>query len=489
MITFKESIAIFLKGICRNKISCIGATITTITFPLLLIGTFLDFMGIFHNQLFGAVLYLMLTPLFLTGHAIFFYGFFFVKSDPDKKSVFSFAYFTDHFKNITTKTSFRKVILFSTLLAVGNFFIVLMIAFMGHHYSETPEFCGTLCHSTMNPEYVSYQNSPHSRVACVDCHVGPGLKWFVASKISGLRQVVSLATNTYDRPIKVPIHGLRPTQGTCEECHRPQLFVGEKLIVRNKYEEDEENSLLQTVLLLKVGSGGHRGTKASGIHWHISEGTKISYTYLDKSRQQISRVKLTRADGTEVVYNNSDFEGEEGGKGNNSHEGGSKIMDCVDCHTRPTHMYQSASQALNNRIDSGEISKDIPYIKQQAMEVINQDYPSHAVAKKQIAAALTSWYHENQADFIKDKGELLENSIGAIQEAYTDNVFPSMKIGWDNYIGNLGHLDDGGCFRCHNESFESAAGDTISQDCDNCHVILAEEEQEPEIIKTLKGEE
>ena len=489
MITFKESIAIFFKGICRNRISCIGATITTITFPLLLVGTLLDLMGIFHNQVFGAVLYMFLTPLFLTGHAIFFYGFFFGKTDPDKKSVFSFAYFTEHFKNITTKTSFRKVILFSTLLAVGNFFILLMVAFTGHHYSETPEFCGTLCHSVMNPEYVSYQNSPHSRVACVDCHVGPGLKWFVLSKVSGLRQVVKLTTNTHDRPIKVPIHGLRPTRETCEECHRPQLFVGEKLIVKNKYQEDEKNSLLQTVLLLKVGSGGHRGTKASGIHWHVSEGTKISYTYLDRDRQQISQVKLTRADGSEVVYKNSDLEGEAGEKDQDSHEGGTKAMDCVDCHTRPTHMYQSASVALNNRIESGEISRDIPFIKKQAMEVIQHDYPSHEIAKKQIAIKLKDWYQKNQAEFVQKNGALLEKAIGAIQTAYTDNVFPSMKIGWDNYIRNIGHQDDGGCFRCHNESFESAEGDTISQDCDTCHVIMAEEEEEPEIIKTLKGEE
>ena len=489
MITFKDSIAIFFKGICRNKFSCLGATITTVTFPILLVGTLLDFMGIFHHQIFGAILYLIITPLFLTGHALFFYGYFLVKNSPDKKSVFSFDYFTTHFKNISAKTSFRKVILFSTLLGVGNFFILLVVTFMGHHYTETPEFCGTLCHTVMNPEYVSYQNSPHSRVACVDCHVGPGLKWFVQSKISGLRQVVELATDTYDRPINVPIHGLRPTQGTCEKCHRPQLFVGEKLIVKNKYEEDENNTLLQSVLLLKVGSGGHKGTKASGIHWHVSDGTTINYTYLDKDRQQIATVHLTRSDGTEVLYTNSDFSDEGAEKSGNRHAGGAKTMDCVDCHTRPTHMYESANVALDKRFDSGEISTEIPFIKQQAMIAITGEYGSHQVAREQIRSTLTSWYQKNQADFIKENKALLETAIGAIQEAYTENVFPGMKIGWDNYIRNLGHLDDGGCFRCHNESFESEAGDTISQDCDTCHVIMAEEEENPEILATLKGYE
>ncbi len=486
MITMRESIAIFFKGICRNRLSCLGATITTITFPLLLVGTLLDAMGVFHNQMIGAILYMVLTPLFLTGHAIFFFGFFLVKSDPNKKSVFSFAYFTEHFHNISEKTSFRKVILFSTLLAVGNFFIVLMVAFTGHHYSETPEFCGTLCHQTMTPEYVSYQNSPHSRVACVDCHVGPGLKWFVLSKVNGARQLVGMVTGNYDRPIKVPIHGLRPAQQTCEECHRPQLFVGEKLMVKDKYQEDETNTLLQTALLLKVGSGGHRGTKASGIHWHVSKGNKISYTYLDHDRQQISQVTLSRDDGSEIIYKNSDLE-EEMAKG--SDEGGTKLMDCVDCHTRPTHMYESASVALNKRITNEEISKEIPFIKQQAMAAIQEEYSSHEEAKEQISTKLQAWYQENQADYLKENKEIFAKAVASIQEAYTDNVFPSMKIGWDTYIRNIGHLDDGGCFRCHNDSFESADGETISQDCETCHIVMAEEEEEPEIIKTLRGEE
>ena len=41
-------------------------------------------------------------------------------------------------------------------------------------FMDEPEFCGTACHSVMNPEWVTYQQSPHARVKCVECHVGEG---------------------------------------------------------------------------------------------------------------------------------------------------------------------------------------------------------------------------------------------------------------------------------------------------------------------------
>jgi hypothetical protein len=47
----------------------------------------------------------------------------------------------------------------------------------------------------MKPEYTAYQNSPHARVACVNCHIGPGANWFVKSKLSGTWQVISVTFN------------------------------------------------------------------------------------------------------------------------------------------------------------------------------------------------------------------------------------------------------------------------------------------------------
>jgi hypothetical protein len=54
------------------------------------------------------------------------------------------------------------------------------------------------------------------------------------------------------------------------------------------------------------------------------------------------------------------------------------------------------------------------------------------------------------------------------------------------YPNNLGHMDSPGCFRCHDGSHMTADGkETIGQDCDTCHQLLAVEESAPDILKTL----
>jgi hypothetical protein len=109
------------------------------------------------------------------------------------------------------------------LIFITTTFVLIFISAIGtyeaFHYSESVEFCGTLCHKVMEPEYVAYQNSPHARVACVECHVGPGVDWYVRSKLSGLYQVYSVTFGLYPRPISTPVKSLRPARETCEKCH------------------------------------------------------------------------------------------------------------------------------------------------------------------------------------------------------------------------------------------------------------------------------
>jgi hypothetical protein len=81
------------------------------------------------------------------------------------------------------------------IFSVGSTIFLLLSAigsYEAFHYTESVEFCGTLCHDVMNPEYVAYKNSPHAKVACADCHVGAGADWYVRSKLSGLYQVYSV---------------------------------------------------------------------------------------------------------------------------------------------------------------------------------------------------------------------------------------------------------------------------------------------------------
>lgn len=458
--------------------------IISISFPLLLVCALLDVLGVVQNPLFGAWIYGVLTPLFILGHIIFFIGFFFIKSGPGKQSPCSYGYLKSHFPHISEKTNFRALILLASFLAIGNFIVLVVVGYTGHHYSETAQFCGTLCHTAMSPESKGHKISPHSRVACVDCHVGSGIQNFLSSKIAGMRQVVSVTVGSYGRPIRVPTHGLRPAKETCEECHRPELFHGDTLKVTDRYLEDEKNSRLQTVLLMKLGSGG-QDIGARGIHWHVSSENTIMYSYEDEYRERISQVHLRKADGSELIFKNPDLTGGDHAK---SPRHGIKEMDCVDCHNRPAHIYLSPEEALDKRITNGLISRELPFIKKKAMELITASYPSKEQALQKVASTLPAWYTKHYPELALEKSSLILEAVASIQTAYRDNIYPNMKIDWNTYPSNLGHQDDKGCFRCHNDTLEAADGTVISQDCETCHILLAEDESDPEIIRTLRGE-
>src|SRR5690606_24520839 len=152
------------------------------------------------------------------------------------------------------------------------------------------------CHEVMEPEYTAYLHSPHSKVSCVECHIGPGASWFVQSKLSGVRQVFAVAGKTYSTPIETPVHNLRPAEEICEECHRPEKFSGDPLKGHRRYLDDETHTPTYTVLLMLLGGGHGQG---KGIHrWHISEDKVTTYLASGGKRQKSDVVRVTEKDGT-----------------------------------------------------------------------------------------------------------------------------------------------------------------------------------------------
>jgi nitrate/TMAO reductase-like tetraheme cytochrome c subunit len=147
----------------------------------------------------------------------------------------------------------RNVAFIVLAITFANVLIVSLAAYTGVHYMDSNEFCGTVCHSVMEPEFSAFQDGPHSRVGCVQCHIGPGAPWFVKAKISGLRQVIAVNLKTYSRPIPSPVHNLRPARETCEQCHWPEKFHGDKVKVIHEFASDETNTESTTTLQIHVG--------------------------------------------------------------------------------------------------------------------------------------------------------------------------------------------------------------------------------------------
>jgi len=375
----------------------------------------------------------------------------------------------------------RKAVLIVLMLTLANIVILAAATYKGVEVMDSTEFCGETCHTVMSPELTAYRGSPHSRVNCVECHIGPGADWFVKSKLSGAWQVVSVAFDLFPRPIPTPIHDLRPARETCEQCHWPEKFVGDKLEVITHYENDEANTELKSVLLLRVG--GIEGRTSHGIHWHVDPENSIRYRS-DESRMNISEVELSLPDGSVKAFRRP--AGSETADHPGEGDGQWRVMDCVDCHNRPTHVYHMPAPAIDHAIQQGLIDRALPYVRREGLKALQGTYESHDEAREAIASHLVSFYEAEYPEIAAEQRETIDEAAEQVGAVYAKNVFPEMKVEWGTYPNHIGHEEFPGCFRCHDDELATEDGETISQDCFTCHTLLAMEEDSPEILETLR---
>lgn len=343
-------------------------------------------------------------------------------------------------------------------------------SYQAYEATESVAFCGTTCHTVMEPEYVTYHNSPHARVRCVDCHVGPGAGWYVRSKLSGMYQVYSVMFDKFPRPIPPVIHNLRPAQETCEQCHWPEKFFNAEERRFTHYLADEANTPWEIRMLIKVGGGAAPHGRGEGIHWHMNIGNHIEYIASDPYRQTIPWVRFTnRATGETVVFESGESLGEE-----QIAAAEIRTMDCMDCHNRPSHSYRSPSAAINEAIETGEIARSLPFVKKTGIRLLIDDYPDVDSAVAAIERGITEFYRESAPDVLTEQASEVETAVRALQGIYRRNFFPLMKARWDVYPENSGHWIFDGCFRCHAGNHRSADGRVITDRCSACHEITAQ---------------
>jgi nitrate/TMAO reductase-like tetraheme cytochrome c subunit len=353
----------------------------------------------------------------------------------------------------------RRVILTFVSGAVVFLLLSAIGCYNAFNFTESVTFCGEVCHKVMQPERVAHEHGPHARVACVECHVGPGVSWFVKSKISGSYQLYAVAFNKYPRPIPTPIKNLRPARETCEACHWPQSFVGNMDRTINYFQSDASNSPYSIRLLLKIGGSDPRQGPVGGIHWHNLPGNKVEYVASDAARQVIPWVRVTDAKGNVTVFKTARFT-------NDVSKMEIRTMDCIDCHNRPAHNFLSPEQAVNQAMALGRIDPSIPWIKTNAVYVLTRKFQTDNEATNQIAAMLAAKYPGDAR---------VKAAIPVVQQIYEYNFFPFMKSNWAAYPNDIGHMIWPGCFRCHDGEHKTADKKrVITDNCNACHNILAQ---------------
>jgi hypothetical protein len=371
-------------------------------------------------------------------------------------------------------------------LTAVNAVILASVSYFAVEHMDTVEFCGTTCHTVMRPEFTAYEHSPHSRVSCVQCHIGPGASWFVRSKLDGLRQVWKTLWNTYQRPVPSPVHTLRPARETCESCHWPAKHHGDKIRIFARFGRDEANSPSYSALLLKTGGGRLDLGQHGGIHWwHIYSDNRIRYVAKDEGREEIIWVELTTLNGDVRTYTR---EGEEL-PGQGELDLRARVMDCIDCHNRPTHLFQEPSKAMDAVLESTPELLQLPYYKRQALWAIGQSYETHDEGVAAVKAAVETYYAEEHPHVLEEQPDLVTRAAEAAASVYDRSFFPEMNTDWETHQNHIGHEEFPGCWRCHDDELLSDEGNhVIEQDCELCHGFLLEDiASKPDFEELLTG--
>ena len=463
-----------------NAISMVGASVAAISLALIMFMMTLEFFSDSHSPYVGIIAFLILPAFLVMGLTAAGVGV--IRQQRRRRLGLPGI---DQLPKIdfNNPTHFRAVVLVG-----GGFIIFLALTAFGSYqafeYTESDAFCGTVCHVEMKPEYTAYSVSPHARVGCVKCHIGSGAEWFVKAKISGLYQVYAVLFDKVPRPIETPIKNLRPSRDTCEQCHWPAHFYNEKLVVHDYFGSDEDNAHWKLHLLMKIGGGGEDGP-AKGIHWYMNIKNLIEYVAVDEKRLEIPWVKSTGPDGTEKIYRSveSDFSDEDLA----GHE--TRLMDCIDCHNRPTHHYNPPATLVNRAMSLEQISHDLPGIKWLLVELMSREYETGGEALAAIEAGVNKHYAEDHPDIVESRAEDIAAAISVAQRLFSVNIFPGMKVNWREFPDHIGHLTTPGCFRCHDGVHETESGEVLSRDCNVCHTIVAQERKTGEVLVSLDSVE
>lgn len=369
---------------------------------------------------------------------------------------------------------FRHGIDFVIVATFINFIILGTASYRGVAYMDSPSFCGQTCH-VMHPEFAAYTVAAHSHVECTACHVGSGAASYVRAKVNGTKQLIEVSLHNYPTPIPAPVRTLRPAREICEGCHTPAKFIGEKLLVKSSFADDEKNSKTMTMVLLHLG-GRDSLSHLTGIHGvHFGH---IEYIATDPTRTTIPWAERTYADGSKTAFGTSSLKG-------TVPDGERRVMDCIDCHNRAAHTMQTAEDALNRAMAEGAISAELPWVHKKGLALLKADYATEAEARVKIPAQLTQFYREEHPDVLAAHPDLVKAAGQGLVYVFTTNSFPDMKVTWGSHPNHIGHMSYPGCFRCHDGDHVAKDGKALTQDCTACHNLLAVDEAKPKILSDL----
>lgn len=462
-----------------NPVTLVGVAISIVSFGLIIFLILLELTAGHQKPYMGIIAFVILPAILIIGLLVAVVGII-REHRREKRRKDSGDYLPSiDLNNPRHRTAFLYFSFGTLLLLIFSAFG----SFKAYEHTDSDQFCGETCHTVMNPEYTAYQFSPHARVGCVKCHIGPGAGWFVRSKLSGTYQMYAVTFNKFPRPIPTPIQNLRPAQETCEQCHWPKHFFSEKMHQNTYFLSDEKNTKWTLDLLVKIGGGNSEAGPTSGIHWHMNINNELTYVPIDSQRQVIPWIRSRAPDGKITVYRSTDIPMSEA----DLQKYVTRRMDCLDCHNRPSHIYHPPQRSINHVMAAGWVDPELPNVKSVAVKALEYPYTTKQIGLDSIKLTLEEYYQTNYPELTAKKKTEIGRTVEEVQKIYSRNYFPEMRVSWRKFNNNIGHMYYPGCFRCHDGKHVSDDGKVLSRDCNICHTILAQQFERDKLRLSLGG--
>lgn len=355
-------------------------------------------------------------------------------------------------------------ILLIGLAFIAGFIVLGIGAVELWDYTNSVAFCTNVCHNVHPEETHAFQDSFHAEVKCTECHMGRvGTLQGIVLKAGHFRHLIDIITGNFQRPLVSTT--MRPAIESCELCHYPPAFHGDKVLTIFHYLPDPPNTQERIYQLMHTGAGARTDAAAYGIHWHIS--SPVEYITTDPTEKQvIPWVRVTFPDGTTEEYNDvtNPLTPEEIATGTK------KTMDCVDCHNRVGHPFLSPDALIDQAMANGQISADLPDIKHELSLVLSATYADQQQAQKAVSQ-FADRYKTDHPDVATTMSAQIDAAAQVASGMLDKLVFTAPGVTWQSFPDNSAHKDFAGCFRCHDGKHLSADGKAIRLECNICHGI------------------
>jgi hypothetical protein len=236
------------------------------------------------------------------------------------------------------------------------------------------------------------------------------------------------------------------------------------------FSPDQANTPVRYNLLMRIGGGSKELGLGKGIHWHINPMVSVRYWARDRARDDIPWIEVKRANEPPRIYRSADCPDPL------PKDAEIRMMDCVDCHNRPSHVFRSPGQLVDQAMATGALDRSLPYLKRHATNLFEKQYPDTPTALKAISSTLQEKYSAWGAG--PEGKRMVERNVDLLAKLYQRNFFPEFKVNWRAYPDHAGHFESSGCYRCHDNQHKSADNRVVSNDCRLCHDLVDQAEGE-----------